>query len=88
MGFEKTETNLFLKISNGMQYSMTFENVERDKKFDIEVCRGSIGYWATCKGERWMNIFKDSVNKFGLNFYPCEGVNLHVDPTNMITILC
>lgn len=57
--------------------------VERDKKFDIEVCRGSIGYWATCKGERWVNIFKDSVNKFGLNFYPYEEVNFYyVDPTD------
>lgn len=66
-----------------MQYSRLVRIVERDKKFDIEVCRGSIGYWATCKGERWMNIFKDSVNKFGLNFYPCEGVNFYyVDPTN------
>lgn len=74
---------IFTRDLNGMQYSRLVRIVERDKKFDIEVCRGSIGYWATCKGERWMNIFEDSVNKFGLNFYPYEGVNFYyVDPTD------
>lgn len=30
-----------------------------------------------------MNIFKDSVCKFGLNFYPDDEVNFYyVDPTN------
>ena len=75
---------IFSEDLNGMQYSRLVRIVERDKKFDIEVCRGSIGYWATCKGERWVNIFKDSVNKFGLNFYPYEDVDFYyVDPTNM-----
>lgn len=74
---------IFSEDLNGMQYSRLVRIVERDKKFDIEVCRGSIGYWATCKGERWVNIFKDSVNKFGLNFYPYEEVNFYyVDPTD------
>lgn len=74
---------IFSEDLNGMQYSRLMRIVERDKKFDIEVCRGSIGYWATCKGERWVNIFKDSVNKFGLNFYPYEEVNFYyVDPTD------
>lgn len=80
---------IFTRDLNGMQYSRLVRIVERDKKFDIEVCRGSIGYWTTCKGERWMNIFEDSVNKFGLNFYPYEGVNFYyVDPTDKDTILC
>lgn len=75
---------IFSEDLNGMQYSRLVRIVERDKKFDIEVCRGSIGYWATCKGERWVNIFKDSVNKFGLNFYLYEDVDFYyVDPTNM-----
>lgn len=74
---------IFTRDLNGMQYSRLVRIVERDKKFDIEVCRGSIGYWATCKGESWMNIFKDSIGKFGLNFYPYEDVNFYyVDPTN------
>ena len=62
---------------------MSLRIVEREKKFDIDVCKGSIGYWDTCKGERWMNIFKDSVSKFGLDFYPNDEVNFYyVDPTN------
>lgn len=74
---------IFIRDLNGTQYSRLVRIVERDKKFDIEVCRGSIGYWATCKGERWMNIFKDSVSKFGLSFYPNDEVNFYyVDPTN------
>lgn len=74
---------IFLHDLNGMRYSRLIRIVERDKKFDIEVCKGSIGYWATCKGERWMNIFKDSVNKFGLNFYPNDEVNFYyMDPTD------
>ena len=74
---------IFLQDLNGMRYSRLIRIVERDKKFDIEVCKGSIGYWATCKGERWMNIFKDSVNKFGLNFYPNDEVNFYyMDPTD------
>ncbi|WP_295254131.1 hypothetical protein [uncultured Catenibacterium sp.] len=74
---------IFSEDLNGMQYSRLVRIVERDKKFDIEVCRGSIGYWAICKGERWINIFKDSVGKFGLKFYPYEDINFYyVDPTN------
>lgn len=74
---------IFSEDLNGMQYSRLVRIVEREKKFDIEVCRGSIGYWAICKGERWVNIFKDSVNKFGLNFNPYEEVNFYyVDPTD------
>lgn len=74
---------IFFQDLNGMRYSRLIRIVERDKKFDIEVCKGSIGYWATCKGERWMNIFKDSVNKFGLNFYPNDEVNFYyMDPTD------
>lgn len=74
---------IFLNDLNGMQCSRFVRIVEREKKFDIDVCEGSIGYWDTCKGERWINIFKDSVNKFGLNFYPDDEVNFYyVDPTN------
>ena len=74
---------IFLEDLNGMSYSRLIRIVEREKKFDIEVCKGSIGYWATCKGERWMNIFKDSVDKFELNFYPNDEVNFYyMDPTD------
>ena len=74
---------IFLNDLNGMQCSRLVRIVEREKKFDIDVCEGAIGYWDTCKGERWINIFKDSVSKFGLNFYPDDEVNFYyVDPTN------
>lgn len=74
---------IFINDLNGMMFSRLVRIVEREKKFDIDVCKGSIGYWDTCKGERWMNIFKDSVSKFGLDFYPNDEVNFYyVDPTN------
>ena len=74
---------IFINDLNGMRFSRLVRIVEREKKFDIDVCKGSIGYWDTCKGERWMNIFKDSVNKFGLNFYPNDEVNFYyMDPTD------
>lgn len=74
---------IFIDDLNGMRFSRLVRIVEREKKFDIEICEGSIGYWDTCKGERWMNIFKDSVNKFGLNFYPDDEVNFYYDdPTD------
>ena len=74
---------IFLQDLNGVCYSRLIRIIEREKKFDIEACKGSIGYWATCKGERWMNIFKDSVDKFGLNFYPNDEVNFYyMDPTD------
>ena len=74
---------IFINELNGMIFSRLVRIVEREKKFDIDVCKGSIGYWDTCKGERWMNIFKDSVSKFGLDFYPNDEVNFYyVDPTN------
>lgn len=74
---------IFINDLNGMIFSRLLRIVEREKKFDIDVCKGSIGYWDTCKGERWMNIFKDSVSKFGLDFYPNDEVNFYyVDPTN------
>ena len=74
---------IFINDLNGMIFSRLVRIVEREKKFDIDVCKGSIGYWGTCKGERWMNIFKDSVSKFGLDFYPNDEVNFYyVDPTN------
>ena len=34
---------IFFQDLNGMRYSRLIRIVERDKKFDIEVCKGSIG---------------------------------------------
>lgn len=44
---------------------------ERDKKrLESEVCKGSIGYFTDQKGLRIVNVFRDSVDYYGLNFYP------------------
>ncbi len=49
---------------------------ERDKKHaESDVCRGSIGYVSDQKGLYSVNIFQDSIDAFGLTFYPdrdCE----------------
>ncbi|MBR5284386.1 MAG: hypothetical protein IKU27_05010, partial [Clostridia bacterium] len=58
--------------------------VEREKKYiDSIVCQGSIGYNSEQKGLHIVNIFKDSLESFGLNFYPdpdCEFY--YVDPSD------
>lgn len=56
--------------------------VERDKKrAESEVCQGSIGYTSDQKGLRVVNVFKDSVDVFGLAFYPdSEYEFYYVDP--------
>lgn len=57
--------------------------VERDKKYaDSEVCQGAIGYTSNQKGFHIVNIFLDTVEAFGLTFYPdtdCEFY--YVDPS-------
>lgn len=74
---------IFFEDLRRARYSRLIRIVEREDKFKIAVCKGSIGYWDTCKGEKWMNIFKDSVSKFGLSFYPNDEVNFYyVDPTD------
>lgn len=74
---------IFFEDLRKARYSRLIRIVEREDKFKIAVCKGSIGYWDTCKCEKWMNIFKDSVSKFGLSFYPNDEVNFYyVDPTD------
>lgn len=56
---------------------------ERDKKHaESEVCQGSIGYSSNQEGLRIVNIFRDSIDAFGLMFYPdfdCEFY--YIDPS-------
>jgi len=56
----------------------------RDKKRAAsEVCQGSIGYMSDQKGLRIVNIFRDSVDAFGLTFYPdCDSDFYYVDPSD------
>ena len=57
---------------------------ERDKKHaESAVCQGSIGFVSEQKGFPVVNIFRDSVEAFGLTFYPdydCEFY--YVDPSD------
>ena len=58
--------------------------IDRDKKHaESAVCQGSIGFFSDSKGFRVMNIFKDSLNVFGLMFYPdCDCEFYYVDPSD------
>ena len=57
---------------------------DRDKKHaESEVCQGSIGYASDQKGLHIVNIFKDSIDAFGLTFYPdCESEFYYMDPSD------
>lgn len=57
---------------------------ERDKKHaDSKVCQGSVGYFSEQKGLRIVNIFKDSIEAFGLSFYPDNSNEFYyVDPSD------
>lgn len=57
--------------------------VSRGKKFvESEVCQGSVGHISNPKDTRVVNIFRDSVNAFGLTFYPDNASELYyVDPS-------
>ncbi len=57
---------------------------ERDKKrLESPVCQGSIGYGSDQKGLHIVNIFRDSVEAFGLSFYPdCDGEFYYMDPSD------
>ena len=55
---------------------------ERDKKHaESDVCRGSLGYMPDQKGLYSVVIFQDSVDAFGLTFYPDRDCEFYyVDP--------
>ncbi|WP_298017154.1 hypothetical protein [uncultured Dysosmobacter sp.] len=57
--------------------------VNRGKKHaEKEVCHGSIGYTSNQKGLHIVNIFRDSIEAFGLMFYPdCDCEFYYVDPS-------
>lgn len=57
---------------------------ERDKRHaESEVCQGSIGYTSNSKGFQYVNIFRDSIDYFGLMFYPDSDYEFYyVDPSD------
>lgn len=53
------------------------------KRAESEVCKGSIGYFTNHKGYQLMNIFRDSIEIFGLAFYPdYRSEFYYVDPSD------
>lgn len=57
---------------------------ERDKKYvESDVCKGAIGFISEQKGLRIVNIFRDSVDAFGLQFFPdCDNEFYYIDPSD------
>lgn len=57
---------------------------DRDKKHaESNVCQGSIGFLSDKGGIRVVNIFKDSLDVFGLTFYPDNDCEFYyVNPTD------
>lgn len=57
---------------------------DRDKKHaESLVCQGSIGYMSEQKGLQIVNIFKDSIDAYGLAFQPnADSEFYYVDPTD------
>lgn len=66
------------------QVSKFIRITERDKKHaESLVCQGSIGYFSTPKGLHMINLFQDSVDQFGLAFYPDRDSEFYyVDPSD------
>lgn len=64
--------NKFLRVS------------DRDKKrAESEVCQGSIGYFSDFKEIHLFNIFRDSIDFYGLSFYPDSRSEFYyVDPSD------
>lgn len=57
--------------------------IDRDKKYkDSIVCQGSIGHASETKELKYINIFTDSIDSFGLNLYPdAESEFYYIDPS-------
>lgn len=82
----KTLQPLFPDTLNNADFLMPkfVRVIERDKKHATsEVCQGSIGFISDQKALRVVNIFKDSIETFGLSFYPdCDSEFYYVDPSD------
>lgn len=82
----KTLQPIFPDILDSTEFLMPkFVRItERDKKHaESEVCQGSIGYNSNSKGFQYVNIFRDSIDYFGLMFYPDSDYEFYyVDPSD------
>lgn len=57
--------------------------VDRDKRYiESPVCQGSIGYTSFHKDFRLVNLFRDSVDSFGIMLYPDQDYDFYyIDPS-------
>lgn len=82
----KTLQPIFLETLNDTDFIMPkfIRVAERDKKHaESEVCKGSIGFISDQKGLHIVNIFQDSIELFGLTFYPdCNSEFYYMDPSD------
>lgn len=82
----KTLQPIFLDSLDSTEFLMPkfIRITNRDKKHaESEVCKGSIGYTSNPKGFQYVNIFRDSIDSFGLIFYPdCDYEFYYVDPSD------
>lgn len=77
---------IFLATLNETEFLMPkfIRITDRDKKYaESEVCQGAIGHGSDPKGMHLVNIFRDSIDSFGLTFYPdSDGEFYYVDPSD------
>ena len=82
----KTLQPIFLDSLDSTDFLMPkfIRVTERDKKrAESEVCQGSIGYSSDHKDLHMVNIFRDSMEPFGLTFYPdSDSEFYYIDPTD------
>lgn len=82
----KTLQPIFLETLNDTDFLMSrfIRITDRDKKHaESEVCKGSIGFMSDQKGLHIVNIFRDSIDSYGLSFYPdCDSEFYYVDPSD------
>lgn len=77
---------IFLETLNNTDFLMPkfIRITERDKKHaESEVCGGSIGFLSNQKELHIVNAFRDSIDSYGLSFYPdCDSEFYYVDPSD------
>ena len=82
----KTLQPIFLETLNDTDFLMSrfIRITDRDKKHaESEVCKGSICFLSAQKGLHIVNIFRDSIDLYGLSFYPdCDSEFYYVDPSD------
>ena len=79
----KTLKPIFLEDLNGGTITRFIRIVPRDKRYKIDPFIKSIGYLFKTKKIEYMNIFRDSLEKVGLTFYPNnESEFYYVNPTD------